>query len=585
MVMFDSLVRTSLGPYGAEGARTPNFDRLARHSVTFDRFYAGSLPCIPARRELHTGRYNFLHRSWGPLEPFDDSMPELLKQNGVHSHLVTDHQHYWEDGGATYHRRYNTFEFFRGQEGDTWKGRVDPPPPPPNDNAVDDLSAQDWINRQFTGQPGEFPQTRTFDAGLEFIESNRDSQNWFLQIESFDPHEPFYRPESVGGAAVPTDGSRIWDWPGYHRVIEDQDRVDAMREQYLGLLEYCDLSLGRVLDEMDRFDLWKDTMLIVCTDHGFMLGEHEWWAKAMQPWYEETIHTPFFLWDPRNGRRDERDEQLAQTIDIPATILEVFGLPLPDDMMGEPLSASVGVTQEQTETALFGDFGAHVNITDGRHVYMRAATDPTAALFEYTLMPTRMWARFTPAELRGSELVQSLPFSKESPVLRIPAVPLLDSGNYGTLLFDLQRDPAQEHPLTEVDTELRMIRLLIEAMDAADAPAEQYERLGLPRSVADVSRAHCQTAATSEVAARWSKPPVPEAVFAEDSPLRTRTVAGVLAHAEARRAVEAAIPALQHPAFARRVRGFTLIEAASLDPDASRARLDSLDAELTLIGL
>jgi arylsulfatase A-like enzyme len=55
------------------------------------------------RRELHTGRYNFLHRSWGPLEPFDESLPEILKEHGVYSHLASDHQHYWEDGGATYH--------------------------------------------------------------------------------------------------------------------------------------------------------------------------------------------------------------------------------------------------------------------------------------------------------------------------------------------------------------------------------------------------------------------------------------------------------------------------------------------------
>lgn len=53
------------------------------------------MPCMPCRREMHTGRYNFLHRSWGPLEPFDDSMPQTLHQNGVHSHKVTDHHHYW----------------------------------------------------------------------------------------------------------------------------------------------------------------------------------------------------------------------------------------------------------------------------------------------------------------------------------------------------------------------------------------------------------------------------------------------------------------------------------------------------------
>ena len=74
MLMFDSLNREMLEPYGCSRIRTPNFKRLARRSVRFDQCYAGSLPCMPARRELHTGRYNFLHRSWGPVEPFDDSM-------------------------------------------------------------------------------------------------------------------------------------------------------------------------------------------------------------------------------------------------------------------------------------------------------------------------------------------------------------------------------------------------------------------------------------------------------------------------------------------------------------------------------
>lgn len=69
MVMFDSLCRRFLEPYGCTDTFTPNFARLARHSVRFDRCYVGSLPCMPARRELHTGRYNFLHRSWGPIEP------------------------------------------------------------------------------------------------------------------------------------------------------------------------------------------------------------------------------------------------------------------------------------------------------------------------------------------------------------------------------------------------------------------------------------------------------------------------------------------------------------------------------------
>ena len=121
MVMFDSLNRRFLQSYGCTETITPNFLRLQKRAAQFENSYAASLPCIPARRELHTGRYNFLHRSWGPMEPFDDSAPRILRENGVHSHLVSDHGHYWEDGGSTYHTQYSTWENIRGEEGDMWK--------------------------------------------------------------------------------------------------------------------------------------------------------------------------------------------------------------------------------------------------------------------------------------------------------------------------------------------------------------------------------------------------------------------------------------------------------------------------------
>ncbi len=83
IVMFDSLNRHMLPPYGCGWVHAPNFERLTERTVLFENCYVGSMPCMPARRELHTGRYNFLHRSWGPIEPFDDSMSEILRKNGV----------------------------------------------------------------------------------------------------------------------------------------------------------------------------------------------------------------------------------------------------------------------------------------------------------------------------------------------------------------------------------------------------------------------------------------------------------------------------------------------------------------------
>ena len=136
MVMYDSLRLDMLPSYGGQEVELSNFRRLAEHTAIFDNSYVCSMPCMPARRELHTGRANFLHRSWGPIEPFDDSMPEILKQNGIYTRIVTDHNHYVEDGGGTYCTRYSTWECNRGQEGDPWKGSAGPVPENPHSGAL-----------------------------------------------------------------------------------------------------------------------------------------------------------------------------------------------------------------------------------------------------------------------------------------------------------------------------------------------------------------------------------------------------------------------------------------------------------------
>ncbi|MFC0334910.1 sulfatase [Paenibacillus sepulcri] len=485
MVMFDTLNRHMLSPYGGpEWLQTPNFKRLAERTAVFDNSYVGSMPCMPARRELHTGRYNFLHRSWGPLEPFDDSAIERLGEAGVYTHLVTDHQHYWEDGGGTYHTRYESFELIRGQEGDPWKGEVKAPEGlnldklPPHARK---MVRHDRINRTYIQEPEEFPQARTFEKGLAFIQRNHQEDQWFLQLETFDPHEPFYSPDAFKKLYPHEYEGRPFDWPPYGPVTESPEEVRHMRYEYASLLSMCDHYLGKVLDLMDQLDLWKDTLLIVNTDHGFLLGEHDQWAKCVQPFYNEVAHTPLFIWDPRSGVQGERRQSLVQTIDLPATLLDFFGAALPPDMQGKPLRQAIASDEPVREAALFGIHGGHVNVTDGRYVYMRAADSvKNGLLYDYTLMPTHMRSRFHPAELQNLELAEPFSFTKGVKTLRIPARTYGNLHAYGTLLYDVQTDPQQREPIADAAVEARMVGLLTELMRENEAPEEQYARLGLP---------------------------------------------------------------------------------------------------------
>ncbi|MFI5610341.1 sulfatase-like hydrolase/transferase [Amycolatopsis sp. NPDC051903] len=532
ILMFDSLNRHLLPPYGETFVEAPNFARLARRTVTFDNCYAGSLPCMPARRELHTGRHNFLHRGWGPLEPFDDSMPELLKDAGVHAHLASDHPHYWEDGGATYHTRFRTWEFFRGQEGDPWKGVV---------GQGDTLRRQDAVNRRYLDTEARHSQTRTVDAGLHFLETNVDADDWLLQLELFDPHEPFFSADRFR-ERYPDNGSGF-DWPSYQKVTESGELVEQARNAYAALVSQCDHSLGRVLDFFDDHALWTDTLLIVNTDHGFLLGEHGWWAKSVQPWFTELVHLPLFVWDPRIGRAGSRCDALVQTTDLAPTVLGFFGLEPPPDVQGFDLAA-VQRGEKARTGALFGIHGGHVNVTDGRYVYLRASAEPAnAPLDEFTLMPTHMRSRFAVDELANWEPADPFTFTKGLRTMRVPAqTSWLNPWRHGTLLFDLATDPGQETPIADDETELRMLALLVRLMRENDAPPSQFARLGLP-ATGDPGPQHLLVRDQADRAAALAEPLPP----LEELPgTATTPLAELLLDPAARAVLQRFLPDLVH---------------------------------------
>jgi hypothetical protein len=175
---------------------------------------------------------------------------------------------------------------------------------------------------------------------------------------------------------------------------------------------------------------------------------------------------------------------LTQTIDLPATLLEYFGLPLPKDMQGVPLRDTIADDTPVRQAALFGLHGGHVNVTDGRYVYMRApATPDNQPLFNYTLMPTHMRARFSVEELREIELADPFLFTKGCRTMQVPARRWPGSHPYQTLLFDLKTDPRQESPIDDPKAdpavEQTMIEHLVRLMKENDAPKEQFARLGL----------------------------------------------------------------------------------------------------------
>ena len=482
VLMFDSLNRHFLSPYGAAWTRTPNFSRLARRACTFDRSYVASMPCMPARRDLHTGRPGFLRRGWGPMEPWDVSVFDALReQRGVYSHLATDHYHYYEDGGANYHTRYDTWEFFRGQEGDPWVGSVADPIIPPNDNGKG--RRQDWVNRPFLARDEDHYQTKTVAAGLDFLGRNATADNWLLQIELFDPHEPFTcDPQWKALFPGPDDADAaapLYDWPDYGDA-PSRELVERGRRAYAALLAKCDASLGRVLDAFDAHGLWDDTMLVVWTDHGILLGEHGQMMKNAMPLYEEISHTPLLVHDPRRpdaaGTRSGAIVQPA--IDLAPTLYRYFGGEAPDTVLGLDLEPAMNNGDNGREAALFGYFNKHVNVVTKRHAYYRGGSRE-AATRAYT---TALWNMRGPHDIdcltSMEQATAPLADSRGVRPLSIPAGGT-DAGFESSLLFDLESDPAQDRPMSDDVLERELSSRMRDLMIAADAPPEQLARVNL----------------------------------------------------------------------------------------------------------
>jgi arylsulfatase A-like enzyme len=502
-VLFDSLNRHMLGAYGGSRIPTPNFDRLARHCATFDKHYVGSLPCMPARRDMQTGRLTFLHRSWGPLEPFDNAFPELLCGAGIYSHLVTDHFHYWEDGGATYHNRYDSYEFVRGQEGDPWKAMVQPHWERLREKyharqftqARRAYFSQNIINREFIRDEKDFPSVQCFAHGFEFLERNKDADGWLLQIETFDPHEPFHAPARFKEPFKTGWTGPVRDWPRYGRVDELPEECEELRANYYAIVSMCDFLLGQLLDYFDANGLWKDTALVVTTDHGFLLGEHDFWAKNRMNLYEEIVHVPLFLHDPRRpAAAGSRVSSLTQTIDLAPTFLDLFDVPPAAEMEGRSVLPLIDDPTPLREAVIFGYFGGAVNVTDGRYTYHRFPADlANQEIYQYTVMPTHIFEPFSPEELSLATLSEPFPFTKGAKLLKVPVIersPMY--ANYGpgallesdTRLYDLLADPGQERPLANPAVERGLERLMVRLMSANEAPPEAFTRLGLDPALA-----------------------------------------------------------------------------------------------------
>ena len=501
VILLDSLNRHALGSYGGTEWRTPNLDRFAARSTRFTNHHTGSLPCIPARHDLLVGSWDFLWKPWGSIELWEESITASMRRAGVVTQLISDHPHLFETGGENYHTDFTAWSYERGHESDPWKTRADASwigAPDTNPHHAHYQASRS----HFVGEH-DFPGPRTMAAAADWLgrfapQHRAAGERFFLFVDEFDPHEPFDTPDPWASMYDPEWEGDHLIWPPYRVGAVDSGALSPreaqqVRAQYGAKLSMIDHWFGRVLDQLDATNGWDDTAVIVCTDHGHYLGEHDVhgrdiWGKPAVPVYRTLGHMPLLIWWP--GSSVPTSDALSTTADLHATLLDVFGVDATHRAHGASLVPVLeGVSTSVRDWLLTGVWGREVHLVTDRWRYARGSDGENAPLSmwsnRWSTMPIGGWpdVKLPPPDDRAT--LDRMPGST-IPVIRQPfqAGDLLpywaSTRPMETLLFDRIEDPAESHNLASDssvagDAE-EMLRV---ALQSVEAPDDQFVRLGL----------------------------------------------------------------------------------------------------------
>ena len=371
------------GALGAH-AHLPNLRRLQQQAVTFEQHYSVATPCGPSRASILTGLYAMTHRSVRNGTPLSDALTNLaleLRKGGIepllYGYTDTSRDPRGRPAGdpllASYEQVLPGFSEvveMRLESGSTaWHDHLrakgyrfsdrrelyspvspDPGRPPrPNDPAL-----------------YQAPDSDTAFLTDRFLDdmSARSRQPWFALLAYIRPHPPFVAPAPYNRMhdparlprplhrAGPQREDALHPFIAHQRTLipladtvhgcaglsdDNPDDVQAVRAVYLGLASEVDHHVGRVISFLRESGQYDDTLLIVTSDHGEMLGDHHMWGKAQI--YDAAFRIPLIVRDPRNPEQfGTRVSAFTESTDIAPTILERAALPVPPGMDGRALT-------------------------------------------------------------------------------------------------------------------------------------------------------------------------------------------------------------------------------------------------------
>jgi len=350
LVVFDSLRKDCVNAYGPAPwwpMRTPHFDRFAKESLIMTRAYPESLPTLPTRRTLYTGRRCYPFRDgdirlkgdfvgapgWGPIIEDQPTVAELLSQAGYRTGLVSDVYHMFKPS-KNFWRGFHEWRFLRGQEMDPYRSgprlsqeEVDRWLPKEMQNEWTIAFVQQCLmNMHDRNEEADYFSPCVLREAARWLEQNQDADKLFLTVESFDPHEPWLVPAHYRKMYLPEDGpeqviSGYADTSKLSPVL-----IERTRANYCGSVSMCDRWFGYFMDAVRVLGMLDNTLVIFTTDHGHSIGDRNYLGKRGYPSMPEVYDVPLMLRFPKAQHAGKTCDAFVQHTDIAAAVLDATGV-------------------------------------------------------------------------------------------------------------------------------------------------------------------------------------------------------------------------------------------------------------------
>ena len=421
LVVIDSLRTDHMGCYRdlyARGglAATPHLDRLAGRSLRFTRAAPESLPTLPTRRAIHTGQRvwpfwkpnnqfkgDFVGApGWGPVSEDQDTLAELLAAAGFRTALISDTYHMFKPS-KNFTRGFAEWDFIRGQESDPWRTGPFIPDAEVLKHIPERLRNERFINRHrqflrnvhdWRTEEDTFP-ARVFRAAADWLHRNQDAQQFFLCVDSFDPHEPWNPPANY--REMYSDETDVADviWAAYgvkHPYTPKEIR--RMRANYAGECTLVDRWFGHFFEQFLKSAFAGDTLFIMTTDHGHYLGDQGNFGKMGHPLLPPVLDTPILMRHPKGLKAGKSDAGFVYHHDISATVLDAAGVKPKQPLDGRSLMGAFAGRSPRRDHTLTG-WGPFVAIRTDRWYYNASLWGQKPLLFDLRKDPgcTRNVAR------------------------------------------------------------------------------------------------------------------------------------------------------------------------------------------------